>query len=134
METENNQKISWDGINRRRFIRVKYPFTVHIYLPGESPISTYTEDISVGGVRVTIKQEIPEAALVDLELYLRIDPIICKGKVSWIKTRESKFLEDTIIHDVGVQFSKVKAGDKKDIKKQVADLLKTKKDEEEASS
>lgn len=126
MNSKDQQKLIWDGVNRRRFIRVQYPFTVHIYLPGEQPISTYTEDISLGGIKVTMKQLIAKEALVDLELYLRTEPIVCKGKVSWAKQRESQFLEDTIIHDLGIEFSKVKAGDKKSIKKHVEEIAKAK--------
>jgi len=129
MSSKDQKKGIWDGVNRRRFIRVQYPFTVHIYLPGEQALSTYTEDISFGGIKVTMKQAIPKATLVELELYLRTDPIICKGKVSWVKQRQSQFLEDTIIHDLGIEFSKVKAGDKKSIKKHVEGLLKTKEKE-----
>ncbi|MCF7908499.1 MAG: PilZ domain-containing protein [Candidatus Omnitrophica bacterium] len=125
--------MQWDGINRRRFVRVQYPFTVHIYVPGEPPISSYTEDISTGGIKVTIKQVIAKSTLVDLEIYLKSDPVLCKGVVSWARERKSKFLEDTIIHDLGIEFSEVKTGDKRSIKKQVDDLAKAKKEDNQAT-
>ncbi|MBU2265893.1 MAG: PilZ domain-containing protein, partial [Candidatus Omnitrophica bacterium] len=99
--------MQWDGLNRRRFVRVQYPFTVHIYLPDRPPISTYTEDVSEGGIKVTVRENIPLEVSVDLEIYLRSEPIICKGKVTWVGERISQYLEGVKLYDTGFEFFKV---------------------------
>ena len=114
--------MQWDGINRRRFIRLQYPFTIHIYLPGKPAISTYTEDISTGGVKVTTNENIPPAVLLGLEIYLRAEPVICKGKIQWVQERTSRYLEGVKLYDAGIEFSDVKPADKEIIKEQVEEL------------
>lgn len=75
----------WNGLNRRRFIRVKYPFTIHIYPSQDKPISAYTEDISEEGVGVTLKQELAVSSKVGLEIYLEPEPVTCRGEIVWTK-------------------------------------------------
>jgi len=121
--------MQWDGINRRRFIRLNYPFTIHIYLPGKPAISTYTEDISEGGVKVTIKEDISQVAAAKLEIYLRAEPVVCEGKVQWVKERVSRYLEGVKLYDTGIEFSQVNPADRKIIKGQVEEVLKVKQEE-----
>jgi len=79
---------AWDGIERRRFIRVKLHCQTNIYGGPDIIISTYAEDISQKGLKVSIKRELKHSSLVDLEIYLRENPIICKGKIAWVRKIE----------------------------------------------
>lgn len=93
-----------DEINRRRFIRVKFPFTIHLYPLGSPPISAYTEDVSAGGAKVTIHEELELSTLIDLEVYIKIKPLTCKGRVVWINKRESEYFEEESFYDIGIEF------------------------------
>ena len=93
-----------DSIDRRRFIRVSFPFTIHILISKALAVSAYTEDISEGGVKVTIKEKLEIDSLADLEIFIREDPIKCSGKVIWIKERESDLIEGAVFFDIGIKF------------------------------
>lgn len=102
-----------DDVDRRRYIRIKFPFTVHIYTPEDCKISAYTENISPGGVMVTLMHELELAALAALKIYTREKAVDCRGKVAWVKKRESKYLEGKVFFDTGIEFEQI---DKKDCK------------------
>ncbi len=95
--------MEWDGINRRRFIRRKFPYTVHLYREKEEPLSTYTEDISGYGIRIAIKRKLNIDEEVNLKIYLSSNPIECKGRVVWIKEKVNPMLEETFF-DTGIEF------------------------------
>ena len=99
--------MNWDGRENRRFIRVTFPYTIIIRSPLSHAISTYTENISEGGVRVVITEELPLASQAELEIYLGNDPVSCQGKIVWVKGRESLVLEDIIVFDTGIEFCEV---------------------------
>ncbi len=94
----------WDSIDKRRFLRIEFPYTVHIRDGKRGNFSTYTEDISIGGVRVVIKEKLKISAIVDLEIYLTRFPMICRGKITWIKEKQNDFLEDIPFFDIGIEF------------------------------
>ncbi len=111
--------MSWDKINRRRFVRIKFPFTIHLYFPQESPIAAYTENISEGGLRVTIRRELKLSSVVDLEIYVKLRPVRCKGKIAWIKKWESNYLEGEVFYDIGLEFQGLTPGTKSAIKERL---------------
>lgn len=94
----------WDGINRRRYLRVEFPYTIHIYSTQGKPISTYTEDISSGGVRVVTQQKLHLSDIVDLKIYIGDEFIRSKGKVVWIKEKSSPVLEGVLFYSAGIEF------------------------------
>ena len=106
----------WDGIERRRFVRVKVSFRTDIYDDKEATISTSAEDISEVGIRVAIKEGLKVSSLVDLEIYLTEAPLICKGKVIWTKKVEAEYLKDKVIFDTGIEFQDLKEEDRLTIK------------------
>jgi c-di-GMP-binding flagellar brake protein YcgR len=116
-----------NGINRRRFIRVDFPFTIHINPPDENIISTYTEDISEGGVKVFIAEKLSTSSMVLLAIYVKPEPVVCKGKVVWAKRRSSEFIEGEIFFDTGIEFCEIKEADKLLIKNKVAELEEERK-------
>jgi len=108
--------IAWDGIERRRFIRVKLHCKTSISDQEGLTISTYAEEISEKGLKVSIKQELKRSSLVDLEIYLRPQPIVCKGKIVWVRKIESDYLEGGVVYDIGIELRNLKEDDKKLIK------------------
>jgi len=124
--------MSQDKIDRRRFLRIKFPFTVHLYSTGKPPISAYTENISANGAKVTIHQELKVSSLVDLEIYVKLRPIACKGKVIWINKRESEFLEGEIFFDIGMEFQGLKPEEEKAIEERLDKIMQDREVKEEA--
>lgn len=113
-----------DSIDRRRFIRVEFPFTIHIYQNKKLAISAYTEDISEGGVKVTIKESLPVGAAAELEIYVREDPISCKGKIVWSQQRTSEYIEDENFFDIGIEFDHLNENDQEVIRHHVQAIQK----------
>ena len=126
--------MSWDKIDRRRFVRIKFPFTIHLYPTGKPPISAYTEDISAGGIKVTVHQELKVSSLVNLEVYVKLRPIVCKGKVIWINKRESEFLEGEIFFDIGMEFQGLNPVEKEAIDERLDRVTKERKTKEEVGA
>lgn len=126
--------MSWDKIDRRRFLRIKFPFTMHLYRTGKPPISAYTEDISVGGIKVTVHQELEVSSIVDLEVYVKLRPIVCKGKVIWINRRESEFLEGEIFFDIGMEFQGLKPEEEDAIKERLDRIMQDRRAREEVET
>jgi len=112
-----------DKIDRRRFIRIKFPFTVHVYSSGEPPISAYTENISMGGIKVTLRQELKVSSLVNLEIYLKLRAVDCKGKIIWVNERESEYLEGECFYDTGMELQDLKPEDKEAIEERLEMLM-----------
>lgn len=121
-----------DDVNRRRFIRVDFPFTIHITPSEDEAVSTYTEDISEGGVKVFIAEKLKTSSIVILAIYLEPRPIVCKGRVIWAKKRVSDFIEGEVFFDTGIEFYEIKEEDKLLIKDRVAELEKERESREGA--
>ncbi len=116
-----------DKIDRRRFLRIKFPFTIHLYPIGEAPISAYTEDISPGGIKVAIRQGFEVSSLIKLEVYVRLKPISCMGKITWVNERESDFLEGETFYDIGIEFLELKSEEKDIIKERIGKITQDRK-------
>lgn len=112
--------IAWDGIERRRFVRVKLHYKTNISDEQGLIISTYAEEISQRGMKVSIKRELKRSCKLALEIYLREEPIICKGKVVWAKKIESDCLECGVVYDTGIELYDLKDEDKRLIKQFIA--------------
>jgi len=123
----------WDKIDRRRFVRIKFPFTIHIYFPEEPPISAYTENISTGGIKVTVRQELRISSLVNLEIYLKLRSIDCKGKIIWANRRESAYLEGEYFYDTGMELQDLKPEDKEAIKERLEKVMAERKEKEKTN-
>lgn len=114
-----------DNVNRRRALRIEFPFTIHVKGIGKNAISTYTENISERGVRVVIKEKPKTSLIVDLEIYVSEEPVCCQARVVWIKNRQSQDLGKKPFFDVGMEFIKLRTDDKATIRKRVEQLEKT---------
>ncbi|MEW6170062.1 MAG: PilZ domain-containing protein [Candidatus Omnitrophota bacterium] len=115
----------WDGINRRRFPRANYPCKVKLYKkhPAEE-ILTQTDNVGVGGVGVTLGKELPRFLEVQLELDFEdgVGSIKSMGRIVWSVKHTIK-LDKKPKFDTGIEFTNLKAEDKKRIEKIVEMVL-----------
>lgn len=114
----------WDGLNRRRFMRVIFPYMIHMYLPKRDALSVYTEDLSEAGMRIVIKERMDIGSVVGLKIYVEPDPVVCKGKVIWAKDKENVMLKGIVFFDTGVKFCEIKEEKRQIIRKYIDELSK----------
>ncbi|MDD5069416.1 MAG: PilZ domain-containing protein [Candidatus Omnitrophica bacterium] len=119
-----------DDINKRRFIRIEFPFTVHVNVPQGNIISTYVENISEGGIKVIMKEELKPSDLVDLKIYVKETPIECRGRVVWVEPRQSRFLEEVTLYHTGIELRDVNPKDLPVLKERVVRLLQETKEKD----
>jgi len=108
-----------DYVDKRRFVRRKFPFTIYISNSLVPTISTYTQDISIGGVKVCISKKLRISSLVDLKVFIMNRTVECQGKITWVNGRESQVLEDKTFFDVGIEFQNITGEDRALIEHQV---------------
>lgn len=108
--------------DKRRFIRLAFPYTVYIKPAKGQEISTYTENISAGGIKVVLHESLPAMDIVSLRVFVRHDPVICKAKVEWIKRVMSEYIEGAQLYEVGLNFVDISAADRKFINERVMTL------------
>lgn len=118
----------WEGMNRRRFPRVKFPCLVILEndLEQKEPLLTHTENIGVGGVCLVINRDIPvftdigvELDLLDLE-----DHVKCVGKVVWNVQRNPNTEQRPLFYDLGIEFQDIDEGVRARINEVVERLAK----------
>ncbi|MFH1504298.1 MAG: PilZ domain-containing protein [Candidatus Omnitrophota bacterium] len=117
--------MNWNGIDRRRFVRVKLPCEIIITLPIEHIISSHTEDISAGGLRVLLEEKILSGSEVDLDIYgIKDAPLICRGRVAWVFERKRTLAKR--IFDTGIEFCAIQENDVQAIQEFVSTATKKK--------
>lgn len=99
----------WDGLNRRRFPRGRYPCLISLrHGPEEvDALLTHTENIGVGGVCVILKKDIKLFTLVEVELDLLDlgEHVKCQGKVVWAVRRKQSVEKKRKFYDIGIEFA-----------------------------
>ena len=93
-----------DPIEKRRFIRIKYPCTIHIYYDSDAAVSTYAEDVSCGGCKIVVNKNMKPKTEVEIEIYVSSQPVKCRAVIAWCKEKESDFLENTALFEAGMEF------------------------------
>jgi len=126
----------WDGLNRRKFPRVKYPCLIVVSnKEGEKEtILTHTENLGIGGVCVILKQNLKIYSPVELELDLLDlgNHVKCLGKVVWNVQRKSDLKKKPKQYDIGIEFVNVVAEDQVRVDKIVSNLMEKYRKETEA--
>ena len=101
--------MNWDGINRRKFVRVKFPCIITTYTPKTHTISAHTQNISTGGLRVIIEERLKASSTIDLTIYdINQKTINCKGIIRWVFTRKVPHINDLPFFDTGIEFTEIK--------------------------
>ena len=109
--------MSWDGRNRRKFPRVLFPCLIKIRgdKNAKDVLLTHTENLSIGGVRVILKNSVSMGAAIDVEIDLMDtgEHLSCKGRVVWSEKRKSTESVKPNFFDIGIEFINVGDGDQK---------------------
>ncbi len=99
--------MKWSGSERRRFVRANFPCKIVVSVPQAHTITTHTENIGAGGLRVIIPENLEVSTSVDLTIYIAEEPFVCKGKVVWSVGRATPFYEEPRLYDVGIEFYQI---------------------------
>ncbi len=79
---------------KRRYARIKDKLVVYCFMSREKLIEKIerSEDISIGGIKISIPKEALEGEIVDLRIYFFNDsiPVNTKGKIIWKGKAEDK--------------------------------------------
>ncbi|MFA5271901.1 MAG: PilZ domain-containing protein [Candidatus Omnitrophota bacterium] len=103
--------IDYRGIEKRRFIRAQFPCVIKIYTLHEHIITTHTENISAGGVRVIIEEKLEIGSTVGLQIQIRDHTVSCKGRVVWVVDKKSPYKQGVGYQDTGIEFYEIKGAD-----------------------
>jgi len=101
--------MNWEGVEKRRFVRAKFPCRITIHTPEKRAISTNTEDIGAGGVRVILNEQLQMTLPLDLEVIVEGKFIACKGKVVWVVIKKD---DQNPRYDTGIEFYEIAKRDK----------------------
>ena len=121
--------MAWEGMNRRKFPRVKFPCLVKI-VHHDKPadvVLTHTENLSGGGICVVIKKSLELFSPVSIEIDLMDseDVIACKGRTTWAIRRKATESVKPSYYDTGFEFVDIREEDRKRIDLTVEHFLKS---------
>ena len=119
--------MAWDGLNRRKFPRLRYPCLLTVREnETQETLLTHTENIGLGGVCVILKRNLKIFSEVKLEIDLLDfgDHVCCPGKIVWNVRRRSDIEKKPLFYDIGIEFSSITDSDKKHLQTVVKNLLK----------
>ncbi|MFC1658804.1 PilZ domain-containing protein [Candidatus Omnitrophota bacterium] len=99
----------WDGVEKRKRVRANLPCRIIIHTPGKEIIDAVTNNISEGGVGVTLKKELKSNTPVELEIYeiLMDKPISCKGVIKWVNSTQTTEWKGDAFFYMGIEFSEI---------------------------
>ena len=125
---------AWDGLNRRKFPRLKYPCQVVVRAEHDQKdaLLAHTENVGTGGICVIIKKNLKMFAPVDIELDLLDfdEHVKCQGKVVWSVQRRSSEVQKPLFYDIGIEFVNLTEKDLRRIEAVTQHLAKAKKNQE----
>ena len=119
--------MNWEGMDRRKFPRVLYPCMVKVLTSNQAhvPLLTHTENIGMGGICVTLKNEVKLFTPVELEIDL-IDldeHIYPKGKVVWSVRRKSIETIKPMFYDIGIEYTDLSKKDNEHLRNNLKRLI-----------
>ena len=107
--------MSWQGMDRRKFPRVMYPCMVKVISSDgtQQQFLTHTENIGLGGLCVTLRNEIKLFTPVEMEIDLLDigEHIVAQGKVVWNVRRKPIEKIKPMFHDTGIEFTEISKRD-----------------------
>ena len=119
--------MGWEGSNRRKVHRVTYPCLIKISTvgTGSETVLTQTENLSVGGACVIMRQKLPvqtKLAMV-LDLLDGEESLFCNGKVVWTEKRPDTSWQERSTFDTGIEFSDLSPQDFVHLQRVVSNLV-----------
>jgi Tfp pilus assembly protein PilZ len=124
---EGGDDMGWEGMDRRKFPRIMYPCLVKVISSAgtHGAILTHTENIGLGGLCVTLKDEIKLFTSVEMEVDLldlneHIKP---KGKVVWNVRRKSIEKIKPMFYDTGIEFTEISKRDYESLRENLQQLI-----------
>ncbi|MBF0216465.1 MAG: PilZ domain-containing protein [Candidatus Omnitrophica bacterium] len=119
------EMIFWEGIDKRKFPRVKYKCLIRVADRGKEELfDAYTENIGAGGLCVILSREFDLFKTADLELYVaeKESSIKCKGTIVWV-IRRVIGAPASYEYDIGIEFTDMAGEDRNKISLLVDDVL-----------
>ena len=118
-----------EGANqeKRRFPRALFPCRIRILSQGHL-LTSHTENVSEGGIRVILEENLKYYSIVGIELYIgKKKTVECEGRVVWVADKRDPLDNYPIMYDTGIEFVGISDDDKGYIKKMVDALIQTDK-------
>lgn len=115
--------MTWEGLERRRFPRAKFPCKIIAHTLSEHTLVSHTENIGEGGVRVILDEKLSVHSKVGLEIYLEQEPIKCRGRIVWVIDIAHPLHQQALLFDTGIEFLDLCREDADRIKELVERLL-----------
>jgi c-di-GMP-binding flagellar brake protein YcgR len=120
--------MAWEGLNRRQFPRANFPCLIKIFREGhaDETILTHTENISIGGACVIMKNSIElfTPAAVEIDIMDGSETIACRARVVWAVRRKAIEERRPSCYDVGFEFLDIKEQDRSRVGQAVAHLVR----------
>ena len=119
--------MGWEGLDRRKFPRVMYPCLVKVISSNgtQEAILTHTENIGLGGLCVTLKNEIKLFTNVEMEVDMLdlSEHIKPKGKVVWSVRRKPIEQIKPMFFDIGIEFTEIAKRDLERLRENLQRLI-----------
>lgn len=110
-------------MERRKFPRASFPCKIIVGSPLRL-MTSYTQNIGEGGVRVILEEKLEVYKPVSLELFFsRENPVKCKGRIVWVVEKVNPVENTAITFDTGVEFTNIGEGELKYIQKIVRAII-----------
>ena len=118
--------MDWDGQERKKFPRAILPCKIIIDYLGKT-ITTQTENIGKGGIKLLLEEELDHSSIVGLILDIAKDKSIkCEGQIIWVRKIIDPSRKETALYSTGVMFTTISKEDRRYIKDFVERLLANK--------
>jgi hypothetical protein len=115
--------MKWSGEERRRFPRAEFPCKIIISSPLRL-LTSHTENIGEGGIRVILEEKLDPFTVVGLELFFeRERPIKCRGRVVWVVEKVNPIERIPLLFDTGIEFTKISECDREYIRRLVNKII-----------
>jgi len=106
----------WLGTERRKAVRVPITLEVVYYhdKKGGGVSKTYTENISMGGLKIQTEEKLKngEPLLLEIKIPNTSKPIAAKGEIVWVKDAPAGLSSGKRVFGAGLKFTHIKFSEK----------------------
>ena len=108
---------------RRKSPRAVFPCKIIVEFPNRV-LTSHTENISKGGIKVLLEEQLEHLSLVGIEISLKKDaPIRCEGRVMWTRESVNPVEGQPTMFSTGIMFTSISNEDREYIKDLVEKIL-----------